>query len=302
MYFEDVPRLSTIQANLLIMKARESAPQRGYFYRAWTSILQSIMIAKDLDLDTHFELHQRGEYCGHSASDCMTRSRTWQALFVLEFMTGAPQGGQSYRLHANMPILISLGRYNLNTSPSTVESNFVNLDLDLDESEAIIAENFTTFVRMIKVVRASHETYGLLKNSGDRHWINDPRYVVFEELEIKLARSIPPSLHVVFNEDGSPPWIESHYMANFQCYTNLLTIMLHRPYLSQESINANTIEWKRHMGLCYFAAKNACRLQESTLETYGLRGLACMLRGINFTVYCILYSTVIYLVSVISHL
>ncbi|KAF3920885.1 hypothetical protein ABW21_db0206281 [Orbilia brochopaga] len=46
--FFDVPRISTIQALLLLLKARESAPQRGYFFRSYISIVTMMAMAKDL--------------------------------------------------------------------------------------------------------------------------------------------------------------------------------------------------------------------------------------------------------------
>ena len=44
-------------------------------------------------------------------------------------------------------------------------------------------------------------------------------------------------------------------------------------------------------------AKILCRLQEAILGAFGLTGLLCMQRGINFTIYAILTCTMIHLVS-----
>jgi len=87
-----VPRLSTVQALLLLLKARESAPQRGYFFRSWMSVVSIIAMARDLGLDKHHALHKQGIGCGESTLDCMTRTRVWQACFVYELMICAPQG------------------------------------------------------------------------------------------------------------------------------------------------------------------------------------------------------------------
>lgn len=90
--FLDVPRLSTVQALLLLLKARESAPQRGYFFRSWMSIVTIIAMARDLGLDKHYALHKPGAVCNENPLDCMTRTRVWQACFVYELMICAPQG------------------------------------------------------------------------------------------------------------------------------------------------------------------------------------------------------------------
>jgi hypothetical protein len=39
-------------------------------------------------------------------------------------------------------------------------------------------------------------------------------------------------------------------------------------------------------------------LQEGLLQSFGMTGLLCMQRGINFTIYCVLTCTVLHLVSI----
>lgn len=90
--FMDVPRLSTLQALLIILKAREQAPKRGYYYRSWMTIVQCVQMGKDLGLDEHFTDHQAGKPCGSSASECALKTRIWQVIFACEIMIGSPQG------------------------------------------------------------------------------------------------------------------------------------------------------------------------------------------------------------------
>lgn len=90
--FMDVPRLSTLQALLMILKAREAAPKRGYYYRSWMTVVQCVQMAKDLGLEEHYEEHQAGRPCEYSPSDCQLRTRIWQTVFVCEVMVGTPQG------------------------------------------------------------------------------------------------------------------------------------------------------------------------------------------------------------------
>lgn len=88
----DVPRLSTLQALLLILKAREAAPKRGYFYRSWTAVAMCVQMGKDLGLDNHHDEHQAGRRCAFGPVECQLRTRIWQTVFVYEVMIGAPQG------------------------------------------------------------------------------------------------------------------------------------------------------------------------------------------------------------------
>lgn len=88
----DVPRLSTIQALLLLLKAREAAPKRGYYYRSWMTVKTLITLAKDLELHEHYFDHEAGRDCGSDPTECLIKTRIWQTIFVCEMMIGGPQG------------------------------------------------------------------------------------------------------------------------------------------------------------------------------------------------------------------
>ena len=88
----DVPRLSTIQALLLLLKARESLPKKGYYYRSWQTVKTIVSMAKDLDIHEHYSTHAEGRPCDLSPIECLVHTRVWQALLVVEVMIGAPQG------------------------------------------------------------------------------------------------------------------------------------------------------------------------------------------------------------------
>jgi Fungal specific transcription factor domain/Fungal Zn(2)-Cys(6) binuclear cluster domain len=91
-YFLDTPRLSTVQALLLLLKAREGAPKRGYYYRSWMTCKTIVTMAKDLELHEHNETHESGGECGSDPVECLTKTRVWQTALICEMMVGAPQG------------------------------------------------------------------------------------------------------------------------------------------------------------------------------------------------------------------
>lgn len=88
----DVPRLSTIQALLLLLKARESNPKKGYYYRSWQTVKTAISMAKDLEIHEHYSNHQEGIPCDLESMECLIQTRIWQTLLVVEVMVGGPQG------------------------------------------------------------------------------------------------------------------------------------------------------------------------------------------------------------------
>jgi hypothetical protein len=96
--FMDVPRLSTIQALLLLLKARESLPKKGYYYRSWQTVKTIVSMAKDLDIHEHYSTHAEGRPCDLSPIECLVHTRVWQAILVVEIMIGAPQGKFSFSI------------------------------------------------------------------------------------------------------------------------------------------------------------------------------------------------------------
>ena len=90
--FKDVSRLSTTQGMVLLLKAREASPKRGYFWRSWMAVVGLVAMAKDLELHDHYDTHQMGKSCGSTAHDCVAKTRVWQMCMVFEAMIGGPQG------------------------------------------------------------------------------------------------------------------------------------------------------------------------------------------------------------------
>lgn len=81
-----------MQGMVLLLKAREGSPKRGYFWRSWMAVVSLTAMAKDLELHEHYDTHQMGKSCGSTAHDCVAKTRVWQMCLVYEAMIGGPQG------------------------------------------------------------------------------------------------------------------------------------------------------------------------------------------------------------------
>ena len=91
--FMDTPRLSTLQAMLLLLKGREAAPKRGYYFRSWMTVKKLVAFALELKLDKHYSEHQvPGGNCTSDLTECLIKTRIWQIIFACEMMVGGPQG------------------------------------------------------------------------------------------------------------------------------------------------------------------------------------------------------------------
>ncbi|KAJ5352279.1 hypothetical protein N7452_001253 [Penicillium brevicompactum] len=279
--FMDVPRLSTIQALLLLLKARESLPKKGYYYRSWQTVKTIVSMAKDLDIHEHYSNHAEGKPCGLSPIECLVHTRVWQALLVVEVMIGAPQGRSDYGV-----------------DPETVDMRPV-LDIrGLDHYEIDRSRQYAYFVRNAHHIRIITDIYHKVKKQKD--WGADARFVQNNPLFADWLRTLPSDLQVNYPADGSPPWLPSHFVGNMHSHCHLAIILLHRPQLLASQSFAAGGEWKIHMSLCYSSAKSLCRLQEAILQRFGLSGLLYMQRGINFAIYCILTCTMLHLVAITS--
>lgn len=179
--------------------------------------------------------------------------------------------------------------------PETVDMR-PTLDIrGLDAYETDRSRQYAYFVRNAHHIRIITDIYHKVKKQKD--WGADPRFVQKNPLFGDWLRSLPPDLQVNYPPDGSPPWIPSHFVGNMHSHCHLAIILLHRPQLLASQSFVAGGEWKIHFSLCYTSAKSLCRLEEAILERFGLPGLLYMLRGINFSIYCILTCTMLHLVE-----
>ncbi|QGA19958.1 hypothetical protein EYB26_007656 [Talaromyces marneffei] len=279
--FMDVPRLSTIQALLLLLKARESNPKKGYYYRSWQTIKTAISMSKDLELHEHYATHQEGISCGLDPVECLIQTRVWQTLLVVEVMVGGPQGRPDYEV-----------------DPETVDMRPQLDTVDVDQFETDRSRQFSYFVKNAYHIRIYTELYHKMKKQKD--WASNPRFTQNNPVFSDWYRGLPQDLQVTYPEDGSPPWLPSHFVGNMHTHYHLAIMMVHRPQLLASKFSATDGNWRTHMQLCYSSAKCLCRLQEAIISRFTLQGLRFMQRGINFTVYAILTCTMLHLVAITS--
>ncbi|KAL8708303.1 MAG: hypothetical protein Q9220_006778 [cf. Caloplaca sp. 1 TL-2023] len=279
--FMDVPRLSTLQALLLLLKAREAAPKRGYYYRSWMTVRTMVNMAKDLDLHEHYAVHQAGQDCQSDPTECLVKTRIWQTIFICEMMVGGPQG-----------------RFDLGVDPDTVDFTSPQSSPDIDTTDYQISRQFLYLVRNVRNVRHLHDTYGQVRKQKD--WASDPKFTSLNPEAISWVGNLPCDLQVDYPTGDVPPWLPNHFVGNMHSYYHLNVIMVYRPQLMSSSSFAAGGSWKKHMEVCYDSAKKICRLQEAVFHSFGLSGLLCMQRGINYVIYTVLTCTMIHLVAITS--
>lgn len=190
-----------------------------------------------------------------------------------------------------------VGRTDFQVEEDTVDFNVPRLLPNQDESEYHVSRNFTYLARVVRNVSRMVVVYGRLKKSKEvKEWGLDPDFVqISPALDAWLAE-IPADMSISYPANGSPPWLPSAFVGNVHSYYYLSIILFNRPQLAFLSPSTPGGQWKHHMLVSYNAAKMLCRLQEAVMGAYGLNGLLCMQRGINFTIYAVLACIVLHLV------
>lgn len=189
-----------------------------------------------------------------------------------------------------------IGRTDLSVDMESVDLSIPRPSMGGDEAEFHNTRNFTYFSRVVRNVRRMNNVYSRIKKK--KEWGIDPDFVQLNPSFESWMNDLPADLQITFPPDGTPPWLPSHFIGNLHSYYYLSIIMLHRPQLTfMEPTNMDG-GWKHHMMICYSSAKLLCRLQEAILQSFGMTGLLCMQRGINFTIYCVLTCTVLHLVCI----
>ncbi|KAI1977807.1 hypothetical protein LOZ51_004043 [Ophidiomyces ophidiicola] len=274
--FLEAPRLSTIQALLLLLKAREVAPKNGYYYRSWQLVKTMISMAKDLNIHEHYSYHADGKNCGMESTECLIKSRVWQTLLITEVLIGVPQGLKDFGVDIE-----------------TVEARTSWNISGLDAYETERSRQYSYFVRIALNIRRFTDSYNQTKKQ--HNWAKDPRFTKNNNLLDQWLTDLPADLQVSLPSANSSPWLSSHFMGNLNICFHLNIILQYRPQLEDSAYDQSDGMWKARMDRSLSSAKTIYHLQEAIVSSYGLHGLCYMQRGIRFTVYCTLTCLTVYL-------
>ena len=282
--FKDVPRLSTIQAMIILTKAREVIPKRGYYYRSWMAVKYMTTMAFDLGLHEHLAEHQVGSLCKLSRADCMVRTRIWHMLFTVEILVGAPQGRTDFAIEVE-----------------TVDFELPATSPEMDAFEQETCRRSTYFAQAVRNIKTSNNLWQTMRRYK-KDWALDPSFLRQNEAIPAWLNGLPTDLQIHFDDDDSPPWLGGdHFVAYLHVYHYLIVVMHHRPQL-QALLEKKDPNFRTPLDTCNEAASLMCRLQEALIRDFGIHGLQFMQRGVNFNIYCILTCTMLHLVSFASSL
>lgn len=182
----------------------------------------------------------------------------------------------------------------MGVDPDTVDIRPNPENSEINEFELHTSRQYAYFIRNARNIRLITDSSQKLKKNPN--WGADPRFLAHNVAFAKWPEGLPQDLQLSFPVDGSPPWLPSHFVGNMHSHYHLGIVMLSRPQISASKTFEANGPWKQHMARCYSSAKVLCRIQEAILQSFGLTGLLCMQRGVNFTIYAVLTCTLIHLV------
>jgi hypothetical protein len=130
-----------------------------------------------------------------------------------------------------------------------------------------------------------------------KDWALDPAFMRHSEDLPAWLKDLPSDYQLEFPADGSPPWLGgNHYIADIHCFHQLVVVMHHRPQL-QALLDKGDPDFRGQLDTCLDAAVLMCRIQEALFRDFGIHGLHFMIRGVNYTIYCVLTCMMLHLVS-----
>ena len=202
-----------------------------------------------------------------------------QSLFSHELIIGGPQGRSDLLIEAD-----------------TVDEKFPYPAPDVDAFDFQCTRRHTLMAQAGHAIKVTNMKMQIGKRKKSATWALDPEVGQHDKDLDAFFENLPADLQIQYPEDGSAPWLGGdHYLADVHAYFHLVVVMHHRPQL-QTKLEMKLPDWRRHLDICVDSAIKMCRLQEALLRDFGLHGLHFMLRGINFTVYCVLTCTMLHLV------
>lgn len=207
-------------------------------------------------------------------------TRIWQVLFGHELIVGGPQGRSDLAIEAE-----------------TVDENFPYPAPEIDAFEYQSSRRHTLMAQAGHAIKFTNSMMQMGKRKKSVTWALDPAMEQHDKDLVAYFDDMPADLQIHYPEDGSPPFLGGdHFLADAHAYFHLVVVMHHRPQL-QTKLEMKLPDWRRHLDICTDSAIKMCKLQEALLRDFGLHGLNFMVRGINFTVYCVLTCTMLHLVS-----
>jgi len=182
----------------------------------------------------------------------------------------------------------------------SVDLGTVNFSIPLPTASGVsndypISRNFSYFARLVCIVAKMRNMYNRARRSND-----SGKDEALQQLGLAVhsfLTELPLDMAIHFPSDGSPPVLQSSFVANLHSlYYIVLMQYHHRLALASSVPVASDMQRHQHVLVSHNAARILCRLQETALQTFGLTGFQNAQRGFSFSLYAGLSCLTVHLV------
>ncbi|KAG0190913.1 hypothetical protein DFQ28_001351 [Apophysomyces sp. BC1034] len=275
--YSDAPRVSTIQALVLLTKYQEYYRRLGFFCRPGLYLSIAVRMCHDLGLP------QLNSTSVSGSSELESMKRTFWMTFVYDLLISIEQGREPY--FANIECTTEY--------PLATEDEGPALEELLSNHNAMIqlSKTLANVYKMSRRVAQRQQTQSNYRSVEQVVEEQSRLFVLHTHLETIIhelppSLTYPPTLDMVYPvEKQAPPDVFVGFLHMMYHFT---MILLHRHYVLYPLPETNvTMKTYPHHNLCVASASNITTIAESMMENMPVDVFSYPTRGVQYTIHCV---------------
>ncbi|KAF9912872.1 hypothetical protein EC991_007483 [Linnemannia zychae] len=262
----DKPRLSTIQALLLIIKYQEGVKHNGFYFRTYMYAQMVTVLARELQLHKTSPVSMKLDKESHEV-----RRRLFWSIFILDQFISVSQGrAMSFRdvePEADMPC--------------------INIE---DPEDAQEIENILNMIEYIKLSKINHQALMLVRKSLTKAIRAEdaiPQCRTISAHMLAWKANLPIRLQLASNMSARTPFGAMLHMVYHACQLMTLRSFCDDLSVSHPEMTASSRE------TCTVSATNITVITDDLFTNHGIVSLTYPIRGCYFVIYCLIAAATI---------
>ncbi|RIA87803.1 fungal-specific transcription factor domain-containing protein [Glomus cerebriforme] len=290
-YFIDVPRLSTIQALILLFMIDQGKPSS---YRSQTFCSIAIKMAQTIGLNRKNGAAYQG------AKDRQTKKLVWWGCFILDRLNSLGTGDSLVINDKMCDIELP--------SSDEMDHDDINFQNNEDSSSSTFSHSFTykqqinsfiNYIRILKITGQVLEHLQTISCSGlQSSWNHHAIIDIFESLLSDWLRDLPPYLNYVPSSQNLPLLGQ---IANLHMIHQTLYLLLHYPYIAEyDKLRRGDRNFRTSK--TFVKSMNICNSAANTITNIGVEALSNVYTCSTFPamLYCLCKAAKVHSINITS--
>ncbi|KAI7819988.1 fungal-specific transcription factor domain-containing protein [Gamsiella multidivaricata] len=257
----DKPRLSTIQALLMVIKYQEGVKQSGFYFRTYMYTQMVVVLARELQLHKTTPVNAKLDPESHEV-----RRRLFWAIFVLDQFLSVSQGRtMSFR----------------EVEPEADLPRTDNEDPN-DPEEIEVIENAVEYIKLVKI---DHQALILVRKFLTKVVTPEetiPQGLFLHQAMLAWKANLPARLQLAPNMSPHTPFVAMLHILYHAC-----AVMIQRCYCEDPSISHLEIAAVSRE-TCTISATNITVIIDDLYTNHGMVPMTYPIRGCYFVIYCLI--------------